>query len=156
LQGFADVGVRIPIFNRDQGNIATAKADVERAKREVERVKLVLRERSASVVQNYTFSETAVDRYKDQMIPRALKAYEMYAQKYKEMASAYPQVLIAQRTLMQLEVSYISALETFATSSVSLQSYLLTDGLEAPSQPGGIDQPVREVNIPFQMGASPR
>src|SRR6202171_5130903 len=33
LQGFADVGVRIPIFNRNQGNIATAKADAERAKR---------------------------------------------------------------------------------------------------------------------------
>jgi cobalt-zinc-cadmium efflux system outer membrane protein len=156
LQGFADVGVRIPIFNRNQGNIATANADVERAKREVERVKLVLRERAARVVQNYTFSQTAVDRYKNQMIPRAQKAYELYAKKYQEMAAAYPQVLIAQRTLMQLEVSYITALETFATSSVSLQSYLLTDGLEAPSQPGGIDQPVREVNIPFQMGTSPQ
>ena len=156
LQGFAEVGVRIPIFNRNQGNIATARADVERAKREVERVKLVLRERAASVVQNYAFSQTAVDRYKNRMIPRAQKAYEMYAKKYQEMASAYPQVLIAQRTLMQLEVSYITALETFATSSVSLQSYLLTDGLEAPSQPGEIDQPVREVNIPFQMGASPQ
>jgi len=155
LQGFADVGVRIPIFNRNQGNIATAKADAERAKREVERVKLVLRERAASVVQNYTFSQTAVDRYKNQMIPRAQKAYDMYTKKYQEMAAAYPQVLIAQRTLMQLEVSYINALESFATSSLSLQSYLLTDGLEAPSQPGGIDQPVREVNIPFQ-GASPQ
>jgi cobalt-zinc-cadmium efflux system outer membrane protein len=156
LQGFADVGVRIPIFNRNQGNIVTAKADVERAKREVERVKLVLRERAASVVQSYTFSQTAVDRYKNQMIPRAQKAYEMYAKRYQAMASAYPQVLIAQKTLMQLEVSYITALETFATSSVSLQSYLLTDGLEAPSQPGAIDQPVREVNIPFQMGTSPQ
>jgi cobalt-zinc-cadmium efflux system outer membrane protein len=156
LQGFADVGVRIPIFNRNQGNIATAKADAERAKREVERVKLVLRERAASVVQTYTFSQTAVDRYKNQMIPRAQKAYEMYTKKYQEMAAAYTQVLIAQRTLMQLEVSYITALENFATSSLSLQSYLLTDGLEAPSQPGGIDQPVREVNIPFQIGASPR
>src|SRR2546425_6863789 len=77
LQGFAEVGVRIPIFNRNQGNIATAKADAERARREVERVKLVLRERAASVVQSYTFSETAVDRYKNQMIPRAQKAYEM-------------------------------------------------------------------------------
>ena len=113
-------------------------------------------ERAASVVQNYAFSQTAVDRYKNQMIPRARKAYEMYAKKYQEIASAYPQVLIAQRTLMQLEVSYINALETFATSSVSLQSYLLTDGLEAPSQPGAIDQPVREVNIPFQMGTSPQ
>src|ERR1700756_4260804 len=156
LQGFADGGVRIPIFNRNQGNVATARADLERAKREVERVKLVLRERAATVVQNYAFSQTAVDRYKNQMIPRAQRAYEMYAKKYQEMASAYPQVLIAQRTLMQLEVSYITALETFATSSVSLQSYLLTDGLEAPSQPGGIDQPVREVNIPFQMGTIPQ
>jgi outer membrane protein, heavy metal efflux system len=156
LQGFADVGVRIPIFNRNQGNIATANADAERAKREVERVKLVLRERAASVVQTYTFSRTAVDRYKNQMIPRAQKAYEMYIKKYQDMAAAYPQVLISQRTLMQLEVSYITALENFATSSLSLQSYLLTDGLEAPSQPGGIDQPVREVNIPFQTGASPQ
>ncbi len=156
LQGFADVGVRIPIFDRNQGNIATAKADAERAKREVERVKLVLRERAASVVQNYTFSQTAVDRYKNQMIPRAQKAYEMYSKKYQQMAAAYPQVLISQRTLMQLEVAYINALESFATSSLSLQSYLLTDGLEAPSQPGGIDRPVREVNIPFQTGASPQ
>src|SRR6202163_4325351 len=156
LQGFADVGIRIPIFNRNQGNIATAKADAERAKREVERVKLLLRERAASVVQNYTFSQTAVDRYKNQMIPRAQKAYEMYTKKYQDMAAAYPQVLISQRTLAQLEVSYITALENFATSSLSLQSYLLTDGLEAPSQPGVIDQPVREVNIPFQMGASPQ
>jgi len=156
LQGFADVGIRIPIFNRNQGNVATAKADAERARREVERVKLVLRERAASVVQNYTFSQSAVDRYQNQMIPRAQKAYEMYTKKYQDMAAAYPQVLIAQRTLMQLEVSYVNALENFATSSLSLQSYLLMDGLEAPSQPGGIDQPVREVNVPFQMSATPQ
>src|SRR3984893_11471311 len=111
LQGFADVGVRIPIFNRNQGNIATANAEAERAKREVERVKLVMRERAATVVQNYTFSQSAVDRYKNQMIPRAQKAYEMYTKKYQDMAAAYPQVLIAQRTLMQLEGSYVHALE---------------------------------------------
>lgn len=73
------------------------------------------------------------------------RIYEMYSKKYQEMAAAYPQVLIAQRTLMQLEVSYITA-----------PCYLLTDGLESPSQPGGIDRPVREVNIPFQAGASPQ
>ncbi len=156
LQGFASVGVTIPIFSRNQGNIATAKADAERAKREVDRVKLLLRERAASVVQTYTFSQAAVDRYKSQMIPRAQKAYEMYTKKYEAMAAAYPQVLVAQRTLMQLKVSYVTALENFATSSLSLQSYLLTDGLEAPSQPGGIDRPVREVNIPSQMSASPQ
>src|SRR5713226_5905711 len=156
LQGFAEVGVQIPIFNRNQGNIAASKADLERAQREVERVKLVLRERAARVVQNYTFSQTAVERYKNQMIPRAQKAYDMYMNKYHDMAAAYPQVLIAQRTLMQLNVSYVNALESFATSSLELQSFLLMDGLEAPSQPGGTDHPVREVNVPFQMSTSPQ
>jgi cobalt-zinc-cadmium efflux system outer membrane protein len=123
---------------------------LERAQREVERVKLALRERAASVVQNYSYSQTAAAQYKNQMIPRAQKAYEMYSKKYQQMAAAYPQVLIAQRTLMQLRVAYVNTLENFAMNSVALQAYLLTDGLEAPSQPGEIDRPVREMNVPFQ------
>src|SRR5260370_7190908 len=120
LQSFANAGVTIPLFNRNQENIATAKAEVERAKREVDRVKLVLRERAASVVQTYTFSQTAVERYKNQMIPRAQKAYEMYTKKYQEMAAAYPQALIAQTTLLHLEFSSITTLQTFPTTSLSL------------------------------------
>jgi cobalt-zinc-cadmium efflux system outer membrane protein len=114
-------------------------------------VKLALRERAASVVQSYAYSQAAAARYKNEMIPRARKAYEMYVKKYQQMAAAYPQVLIAQRTLMQLQVAYVNALEGSATNSVALQSYLLTDGLEAPSQPGEIDRPVREMNVPFQQ-----
>ncbi len=155
LQGFADVGIRVPIFNRNQGNIEATKADLERAQREVDRVKLVLRERAAGFVQSYETSRDAVQRYKNQMIPRARKAYEMYLKKYQDMAAAYPQVLIAQRTLMQVEVAYVAALENVATSSAVLQSYLLTDGLEAPSRPGELDRPVREVNLPFPMRSSP-
>jgi cobalt-zinc-cadmium efflux system outer membrane protein len=151
LQGFAEVGVQIPIFNHNQGNTTTSKADLDRAQREVERVKLALRERAASVVQSYAYSQAAAARYKNEMIPRARKAYEMYVKKYQQMAAAYPQVLIAQRTLMQLQVAYANALEGSATNWVALQSYLLTDGLEAPSQPGEIDRPVREMNVPFQQ-----
>jgi cobalt-zinc-cadmium efflux system outer membrane protein len=156
LQGFATIGVQIPIFNRNQGNIATSKVDLERAQREVERVKLALRERAASVVQGYTYSQIAAARYKNQMIPRAQKAYEMYTKKYQEMAAAYPQVLIAQRTLMQLQVAYVNALESAATNLVTLQSYMLTDGLEAPSQPGEIDRPVREINVPMSRSVNPQ
>src|SRR3981189_2278769 len=90
LQGFADVGVRIPIFDRNQGNIATAKAYVKRFNRVGSVNTLVLREGAANVVQTYAFSQTAVDRYKNQMIPRAQKAYEMYTKKYKDMDAACP------------------------------------------------------------------
>ncbi len=148
LQGFAEVGVQIPIFNRNQGNVQASRADIERAQREVERVQLVLRERAAALVQNYLTSRAMVEKYRSRMIPRAQKAYDLYVKSYAGMAAAYPQVLISQRTLFQLQTDYISALETLWGNSIALKGFLLTDGLEAPSRPGEMDQPVRELNVP--------
>ena len=41
------------------------------------------------------------------MIPRAQRAYQLYLEKYRSMASAYPQVIVSQRTLFQLRVAYV-------------------------------------------------
>jgi len=148
LQGFAEVGVQIPIFNRNQGNVQASRAGVERAQREVQRVQLVLRERAATLLQNYVTSRSTVERYRNHMIPRARKAYELYLKSYGGMAAAYPQVLISQRTLFQLQTDYIAALENLWGNSIALKGFLLTDGLEAPSRAGEMDQPVRELNVP--------
>ena len=148
LQGFAEVGVRIPLFNRNQGNIQAAKAGIERANLEQRRVELLLRERSSSVFQNYLTAKAAVDRYRTRMIPQAEKAYRLYLDRYHNMAVAYPQVLIAQRTLFQLQTDYISSLENLWVSTVTLKGFLLTDGLEAPTPPTEMDRPVRETNLP--------
>ena len=148
LQGFAEVGVQIPIFNRNQGNVQSSRADVERAQREVQRIQLVLRERAAALIQNYVTSRATVEKYQNRMIPRAQKAYDLYVKSYGKMAAAYPQVLISQRTLFQLQSDYIAAMETLWGNSIALRGFLLTDGLEAPSRPGGMDQPVRELNVP--------
>ena len=148
LQGFAEVGVQIPIFNRNQGNVQASRADVERAQREVQRVQLVLRERAAALLQNYMTSRSTVERYRNHMIPRAQKAYELYLKSYGGMAAAYPQVLVSQRTLFQLQTDYITALENLWGNSIALKGFLLTDALEAPSRSGGMDQSVRELNMP--------
>jgi cobalt-zinc-cadmium efflux system outer membrane protein len=148
LQGFAEAGVQIPLFNRNQGNVEASHADVERANQEVRRVQLVLRERAASLVESYSMSKLAVQRYRENMLPRAQKAYELYAKNYREMGAAYPQVLIAQRTLFQLQTDYVMALETLWTNAIALKGFMLTDGLEAPTRAGELDRPVREVNMP--------
>lgn len=148
LQGFVEVGVQVPLFNRNQGNVQAAQADLERAKQEVQRVKLLLRERSASSFQNYHTARVAAERYRTQMIPWATQAYQLYLKKYQNMQAAYPQVLVSQRTLFQLQTDYIAALERVWTNSVALRGFLLTDGLEAPAQPGELDRPVREINLP--------
>ena len=148
-EAFAEVGVNLPIFNRNQGNIAAADADRERAKLEVQRVGLVLRQMAAPLVQNYGSSRAIAERYKSRTLPNARKAYELYLRKYHEGAAAYPQVLIAQRTLVQLETSYINTLENVWINAAALQGLLLTDGLDLPAAPGEMDRPVREINLPI-------
>jgi cobalt-zinc-cadmium efflux system outer membrane protein len=148
LQGFAEVGIRIPIFNRNQGNVQAARASIERADLEQQRVQLLLRERSSFVFQNYLTAKAAVERYRSQMIPQAEKAYNLYLNRYRNMAAAYPQVLVSQRTLFQLQTDYITSLENLWVSTVALKGFLLTDGLEAPTPPTEVDRPVRETNLP--------
>lgn len=148
LQGFAEIGVRIPLFNRNQGNIQAAKAEIERAQLEARRVQLLLRERLASPIQNYLTAKAAADRYRTRMIPNAENAYKLYLQKYGNMTAAYPQVLIAQRTLFQLKTDYVAALENAWVNAISLKGFMLTDGLEAATAPGEMDRPVRETNLP--------
>jgi len=145
----AEVGVNLPIFNRNQGNIAAADADRERATLEVQRVGLVLRQMAAPIVQNYVSSRAIAERYKSRTLPNARKAYELYLRKYHEGAAAYPQVLIAQRTLVQLETSYINTLENVWINAAALQGLLLTDGLDLPAAPDEMDRPVREINLPI-------
>jgi cobalt-zinc-cadmium efflux system outer membrane protein len=147
-EGFAEVGVNLPIFNRNQGNIQAAKANQERATLEVQRVSLVLRQLAAPVLQSYASSRAIADRYRARTLPNARQAYQLYLEKYHQGAAAYPQVLIAQRTLFQLEASYIATLENVWINAATLQGLLLTDGLDLPATPGELDRPVREINMP--------
>jgi cobalt-zinc-cadmium efflux system outer membrane protein len=155
LIGFAEVGVQLHIFNRNQGNIAAAQNDIQRARAETRRVDLALRERLASVFGSYQASRIIVEEYRNQLLPRAQKAYELLLEKYGLMTASYPQVLRVQQTLFQLQDGYISALEGLWVNAITLQGLLLTDGLEPPARPGEIDLPVREINVPMTPSAIP-
>jgi cobalt-zinc-cadmium efflux system outer membrane protein len=148
LIGFAEVGVNLRIFNRNQGNVQAAKADLDRAHLEVQRVSLVLQQIAAPILQNYGTSHAVAETYKIRTLPNAQRAYELYLQKYRQGAAAYPQVLIAQRTLFNLQTNYIFALESVWINAITLQGLLLTDGLDLPSAPGEIDRSMREINMP--------
>jgi outer membrane protein, heavy metal efflux system len=132
-QSFASVSMNIPIWNRNQGAKQAAQADIDRAEQELQRVKLSLRQQAEPLVQTYLSSKFEADRYRTQLIPRASKAYQLYLQKYQNMAAAYPQVLVSQRTLFHLQASYIQALGRVWQNAIALQHYTLTGGLAAQS-----------------------
>jgi cobalt-zinc-cadmium efflux system outer membrane protein len=156
-EGIAEVAVQIPLFNRNQGNVTAARADIERAGQEKQRIALTLRERAASAVDQYANARLMATEYRDEMLPRAKKAYGLMVDKYGQMLASYPRVLDSQRKLYELQIEYISALESVWTNGIALQGYLLTDGLEAPARPGEVDRPIRETNVPMpERTMSPR
>jgi outer membrane protein, heavy metal efflux system len=156
-EGIAGVGVQLPIFNRNQGEVAAARADIDRAQQEKQRIALTLRERAATTVDEYANARLMATEYRDAILPRAKKAYALRVEKYGQMLASYPRVLESQRKLYELQTEYIAALESVWTTGIALQGYLLTDGLESPARPGEVDRPVRETNVPApERTMSPR
>jgi cobalt-zinc-cadmium efflux system outer membrane protein len=156
-EGIAGVGVQLPIFNRNQGEVAAARADIDRAQQEKQRIALTLRERAATTVDEYANARLMATEYRDAILPRAKKAYALRVEKYGQMLASYPRVLESQRKLYELQTEYIAALENVWTTGIALQGYLLTDGLESPARPGEVDRPVRETNVPApERTMSPR
>jgi cobalt-zinc-cadmium efflux system outer membrane protein len=141
VEAFVEIGVPLPLFDRNQGAIAAAEAEVARVEREVERLELDLRGRLASVMRRHRDATRAVDRYRREILPRARHAYDLYLRGFRQMAASYPQVLIAQRTLGQVRADYIRALVDAWQNAVILNGLLLTGGLDAPPSPG--DEPGR-------------
>ena len=155
-EGIAEVGVTLPLWNRNQGNINAAREDIDRAQREETRVELTLRERAAAMLDQYASARIMADEYRDGILPRATKAYSLLVDKYGKMLASRPVVLDSQKTLYQLHLEYVAALENVWTTGIALQGYLLTDGLEAPARPSEVDRPVRETNVPMSRSANPQ
>jgi cobalt-zinc-cadmium efflux system outer membrane protein len=132
LEGFAEVRIDLPIFNRNQGNVASAQAELERSHAEILRIELQLRQQAALVVEQYEEARDAVDRYQKEVLPRSHRLYDMQLRAWGRMALSYPQVLLAEQSLFTAQAEYVHALERLRTNAVALSGFLQTDGLAAP------------------------
>lgn len=132
-EGFFDVGIEIPIFDRRQGAVKAARADAQRAALETTRLRLELENRLAEEYQHYQDALATVEMLRDEMLPRAVQAHEAYQQSFARMAAAYPQVLVAKRNLLELEKEYAGALVAVWHSAIEIEGLLLSGGLDAPN-----------------------
>jgi outer membrane protein, heavy metal efflux system len=144
----AQLAVELPLFNRNQGNVAAARAEIDRAQAEKLRVALVLRERASSTFDEYANARLSAEEYREAILPLAKKSYQLMFDRYGEMQAAYPRVLDSKRKLFELQSEYIAALESLWSTGLALEGFLLTDGLEAPTEPGEMNRTIRETNLP--------
>jgi outer membrane protein, heavy metal efflux system len=135
-EGTLEAGISVPLFNRNAGGIAAARADESRAQAEVTRLELSLQSRAESEFANYLTALRASEAYRSEILPRAEEAYRLYLTRYREMAAAYPQVLVAQRTFFEMSTEYLESLNDTWRSAMRLQGFLAGEGLDAPARPG--------------------
>ena len=123
-EGIFEVTVQLPVFNRNQGGVAAARAEAERARYEADRVRVDLRMRLAAAVRAYGESKFAAERYRTKILPQAEKAVEMYSASFMNMAVAYPMVLSAQRSLGQYQDAYVRAMVAARQAAVEVEGML--------------------------------
>lgn len=140
-EGTWEAGVSVPLFNRNAGGVAAARADETRAQAEVTRLELALQSRAASQFATYLTALRDAEAYRSEILPRAEEAYRLYLTRYREMAAAYPQVQVAQRTFFEMSNEYLESLTEAWRAALQLQGFLAGDGLDAPAAAGESSEP---------------
>jgi len=144
---FASVqlGAPIPVFNRNQGNIRRAEAELIAAQHEVKRTELDLQQRLAVVFEQYTNARYQAEKYSKDILPNAKASLKLTADGYQQGEFGYLSLLTIQRTYFQTNLAYLEALRELRVAAATIEGSLLSDSLrEATGEQGG--PPSRELD----------
>lgn len=131
----AQVGFKIPVWDRNQGTVRQAQADLARSIAEVTRVELHLRQRLAAEFNRYRTARQSSEIYRDFNVPKATEAYEVQLDMYKKRRVAWPHVVMLQRNMLEVREKYTRSLLELREAEVAITGLLLVDGLTVPPMP---------------------
>ena len=127
-------GIPLPLWNRNQGGIRQAQAEVGQARRNAERVELDLKRRLAEAFQTYASARAQAETYATSILPKAQQTFELVQRGYRLGEIGYLDLLTAQRTYSQTNLAYLDALSALWASYVEIDGLLLSGSLVAPPQ----------------------
>ncbi|MDB5386891.1 MAG: czcC 2 [Planctomycetaceae bacterium] len=127
--------VPIPVFNRNQGNIYHAHADIREAQAEVRRTELALHDALADAFKRFESALAQVTAFRDDILPDAKESLKLTTEGYKAGEIGFLQVLGARQTYFSTELGYVDALTEMQKVAVELDGLLLTGGLN-PAEVG--------------------
>lgn len=123
------VGLPLPLWNRNQGGIRQAQAELAEARRNAQRVELDLQRRLAVAYQQYANARTQAEVYTTQILPKSQQTYELVQRGYRLGELGYLDLLTAQRTYAQTNLFYLDALSALWASSNEIEGLLLSESL---------------------------
>src|SRR5438128_958903 len=122
------VSFPLPLWNRNGGNIAAARAALERTTSNAEKVRAQVRADIAVARLSYTAALTRWQRYRDELTPKSRQIRESVALAYGRGGAALLDLLAAQRNDNEVRLATAQAAAEAANAAANLRAALnLTD-----------------------------
>ena len=119
--------VPVPLFNRNQGNLRAAQAELGRAVEEVSRVQNDLIGRLATAFGQYAAARERAERYRTAILPGAGDAYRLSLEAFRGGQFEYLRVLQAQRAVAEANLEYVRALAEVWRAASEIAGLLLEE-----------------------------
>jgi cobalt-zinc-cadmium efflux system outer membrane protein len=115
------LGVPIPLFDRNQGGIREAVAELGKVRRQVEaaQVRILASLSEAAGAQAAAYEEATILR--TDVLPKAEQAFAAAQDGYRQGKFDYLYVLDTQRTLFEMQAGYLDAVEAYHRASAEVQ-----------------------------------
>ncbi len=132
------VSAPIPVWNKNQGNVRAAKADLGMAIQEVARIENELAEKVATALRTYSGSQKLAAQYRSEILPRAEETYKLSLEAFKGGQFEYLRVIQSQRAVAEARLEYNRALGDAWRAAAELSGLLLEEwwpGLPPAAEP---------------------
>ena len=158
----------IPVWNKNEGNIRSARAQLNEAMQESLRVQTDLSGRVASSFTMYTSARARSEKYKTAILPKAAKSLELARKAYLGGQFEYLRVLQSQRAVAEAQLEYLRSLGEMwrAASEIAgltledqwppIVNRVVPDSVPAPSQPLMEPKPNSEAPKPIPVPDVPK
>ena len=124
-------GLPIPLWNRNQGGIQQARSEIVAAERNIERVQLNLTQRLANAFRSYLNARFQVGTFTDDILPKAQENFDLVSEGFRKGELGYLDMLTAQRTYFQTNLTAIDALNNLWKSQARIEGLLLDNSLQS-------------------------
>ena len=125
----------VPVWNRNQGNIRAAKAELGMAIQTVGRTENDLAERVATAFRTYSAALKRAEQYKTEILPRSEETYKLSLEAFKGGQFAYLSVIQAQRAVAEARLEYNRSLGEAWRAAADLSALLLEEWWPGPPPP---------------------
>jgi cobalt-zinc-cadmium efflux system outer membrane protein len=133
----AGLSLTVPVWNRNQGNIRAARAELGMAMQAVGQTENELAVRVAAAYQTYASARERAEVYRTQLIPRAEETYNLSMSAFKGGQFEYLRVIQAQRAIAEARLELNRSLGEAWRAAAELSGLVLEEWWPgAPPGPG--------------------